>query len=238
MIAKRYKAAKLLLAVDCIIIGYDEDDGLKVLITKRGFEPHKGSLSLMGGFVQEDESVEDAAARILHDLTGLEGVYMEQMHVFSKPDRDSEERTVVVAFFALIDIKKYQNQMSTGYQSKWFPINNYPELIFDHGEMVEMAKERVQYRAAQHPLLLELLPGKFTIPQVMRLYEVLYNVKFDLGNFSRKIISTGLIIKLNERDKANSKKGAYYYKVDEKKYQEGFRRFLNFVNKPQFKTKN
>lgn len=234
---KKYRTKKLSLAVDCIIFGYNEDEGLKLLVIRRGFEPCKGQLSLMGGFVQEDESAEDAARRVLHDLTGLEGIYMEQMHVFSKPDRDPAERTVVVAFFALIDIKKYQNQMSTGYMSQWFPINQYPDLIFDHNEMVEMAKEHLRYRAAQHPLLFELLPSKFTIPQLMKLYEELYNTKFDLGNFSRKLISTDLIVKQKDRDKAGSKKGAFYYKLDAKRYEEGFSSFLNFVTKPKLKTR-
>jgi ADP-ribose pyrophosphatase YjhB (NUDIX family) len=236
MAISKYKAKKLLLAVDCIIFGYDEG-GLKLLVIRRGFEPRKGELSLMGGFVLENESAEDAARRVLHDLTGLEDVYMEQMHVFSKTDRDPAERTVVVAFFALIDIKEYQSQMSTGHLSQWFPINDYPQLIFDHNEMVEMAKEHLRYKAAQHPLLLELLPQKFTIPQLMNLYEELYNTNFDLGNFSRKVTSTGIIVKLKDRDKGNSKKGAFYYKLDTKKYEEGLHSFLNFVNKPKLKPK-
>lgn len=235
---KKYRAKKLLLAVDCIIFGYNEDEGVKLLLIRRGFEPMKGSLSLMGGFVGAEESAEDAARRVLQDLTGLEGVYMEQMHVFSKPDRDPADRTAVVAFFALIDIKKYQNQMTTGYLSQWFPINEYPELIFDHNEMVEMAKERLRYRAAQHPLVFELLPQKFTIPQLMRLYEELFNKHFDLGNFSRKLLSTGLIIKQKDRDKAGSKKGAFYYKLDAKRYAEGFSSFMNFVNKPKLKPRH
>ncbi|AYD47624.1 NUDIX hydrolase [Arachidicoccus soli] len=237
MIKRRYQVKKLLLAVDCIIFGYD-DDGLKLLVIERGFEPLKGAWSLVGGFVKETESVEDAANRVLHALTGLEGVYMEQMRVFSAPDRDCEERTVVVAFFALIDIKKYQQQISSGYHAKWVSINDYPELIFDHNVMVEMAKEQLRYRAALHPLLFELLPEKFTIPQAQQLFEELYNVSFDPGNFSRKLTSTNMLIKQTERDKLSSKKGAFYYKLDSKKYKDGFSTFLNFVYKPEFKKKD
>ncbi|HTN39066.1 MAG TPA: NUDIX domain-containing protein [Arachidicoccus sp.] len=233
---KRYSGKKLLLAVDCIIFGFDED-GLKLLVIKRGFEPCKGCWSLMGGFVGIKESSEDAANRVLHELTGLEGVYMEQMHLFSTPDRDPGERTAVMAYFALVDINRYQSQMSADFQAQWVSASEVPDLIFDHNAMVEMAKERVRYKAALHPLLFELLPPKFTIPQLQNLYEQLYDTKFDPGNFFRKLVSTGLLVRLKERDKLNSKKGAYYYKLDNEKYKEGFNTFLNFVYKPDFKQK-
>lgn len=226
----------MLLAVDCIIFGFD-DDGFKLLVIKRGFEPCKNRLSLMGGFVGETESSEDAAIRVLHELTGIEGVYMEQLHMFSAPDRDPGARTAVMAYFALIDIKRYQSQMSADFQAQWVAADDVPELIFDHNIMVEMAKERLRYKAALHPLLFELLPTKFTIPQLQNLYENLYETKFDPGNFFRKLLSTGLLVRLKERDKINSKKGAYYYKLDKQKYKDGFNTFLNFVYKPDFKQK-
>lgn len=232
---KRYQGEKLLLAVDCIIFGFEED-GLKLLLIKRGFEPGKGRLSLMGGFVGEKERSEDAAIRVLHELTGLEGVYMEQLHLFSSPGRDPGERTAVMTYFALIDIKRYQSQMSADFQARWVDANEVPELIFDHNDMVEMAKERLRYKAALHPLLFELLPDKFTIPQLQNLYEQLYDTKLDPGNFFRKIVSTGLLVRLKERDKLNSKKGAYFYQLDAEKYKEGFNTFLNFVYKPTFKN--
>lgn len=218
---------KFYVAVDCIIFGYDGQE-LKLLVIQRGFEPLKGQWSLVGGFVQENESAEGAAARVLKDLTGLDGLYMEQLHTFSDPLRDSQERTVSISYFALIDIQKYKQQISEDYPG-WFPINQLPDLIFDHNEIVELAKEKLRYKAALHPLLFELLPSKFTIPQLQNLYTCVYNVEFDKGNFTRKILSTDLLVKLKFKDMLNSKKGAFYYKVDSKKYKESSTAVLNFV---------
>jgi 8-oxo-dGTP diphosphatase len=226
---KRYSQQKrFLFAVDCIIFGYDGQD-LKLLVIQRGFEPFKGKWSLVGGFVTENESAEEAAKRILKELTGLDGLYMEQLHGFTAPERDTMERTISLAYFALIDIKKYKQQINEDYHPAWFPINELPQLIFDHAEFVELAKEKLRYKAALHPLLFELLPAKFTMPQLQSLYEVVYNIKFDNGNFNRKLLSTKLLVKLKDKDKLGSKKGAFYYKVDTKKYSEGFKMFLNFV---------
>lgn len=219
--------SKYYVAVDCIIFGYDGQE-LKLLVIQRGFEPLKGKWSLVGGFVQQNESAEDAATRVLKDLTGLDGLYMEQLHSFSNPARDSQERTVSIAYFALIDIQKYKQQISEDYPG-WFPINQLPDLIFDHNEIVELAKEKLRYKAALHPLLFELLPSRFTIPQLQNLYTCVYNMEFDKGNFTRKILSTGLLLKLKFKDMLNSKKGAFYYKVDPKKYKDSFHVVLNFV---------
>jgi len=226
---KRYSLQKrFLFAVDCIIFGYDGVD-LKLLVIQRSFEPFKGMWSLVGGFVGESESAEGAAARVLKDLTGLDGLYMEQLHAFTEPDRDLVERTISIAYFALIDIQKYKQQINEDYHPAWFPINQLPDLIFDHNRIVELAKEKLRYKAALHPLLFELLPAKFTMPQLQSLYQAVYNTEFDKGNFNRKLLSTKLLVKLKDKDKLNSKKGAYYYKVDHKKYSAGFKAFLNFV---------
>jgi|SRR6218665_45542 len=225
------KQSRFLLAVDCIIFGYDGQE-LKLLVIQRGFQPWKGEWSLVGGFVQHDETAEEAAQRVLKSLTGLDVMYMEQLHIFSQTDRDSEERTVSVAFFSLIDIQKYKQQLSEDFHPAWFPINHVPDLIFDHNQMVELAKEKLRYKAALHPLLFELLPAKFTIPQLQNLYESVYNSRFDKGNFNRKILSTDLLTRLADKDKLNSKKGAFYYKVNTKTYKANFHSFLNLVSDP------
>lgn len=227
---QRYSQQKrFLFAVDCIIFGYDGDD-LKLLVIERGFEPFKGQWSLVGGFVGEQESGEDAAARVLRDLTGLDGIYMEQLNAFSEVARDSVERTISITFFALIDIQKYKAQLNENFHPVWFPINEIPELIFDHERIVQLAKEKLRYKAALHPLLFELLPQKFTMPQLQHLYEAVYDTEFDKGNFNRKMLSTKLLLKLKDKDKGNSKKGAFYYTLDQEKYSEGFKSFLNFVS--------
>ncbi len=215
---KKYsQQTRFLIAVDCIIFGYDGEE-LKLLVIKRGFSPMKGRWSLVGGFVTKKEDTDEAARRVLRTLTGLDGLYLEQLHTFSAVKRDTQERTVSVAYFTLIDLQKYRQQMSDDYHPEWFSINQVPALIFDHEEMVEMARKHLRYKAALHPLLFELLPAKFTIPQLQRLYESVYNRTFDSGNFTRKINSTKLLTRLNEKDRTGSKKGAYYYKVNTKKY--------------------
>ena len=222
---------RYLVALDCIIFGFDGKD-IKLLLIKRGFEPEKGKWSLMGGFMQPEETLDEAANRVLKQLTGLEGVYMEQLHVFSEPNRDPMERTVSVSYFALIDIHKYEKQISEEYHAEWFLLAKKPRLIFDHDDMVRLAKKQLRYKAALHPILFQLLPEKFTIPQLQNLYECVYDALFDNRNFTRKVMSTGLLVKLNGKDKSNSKKGAFYYKLDKRAYKVKEDAFLNFVPKP------
>lgn len=225
------KQTRVLAAIDCIIFGFDGED-LKLLLIQRAFEPQKGSWSLMGGFVQPDENFEQASARILKQLTGLQGVYMEQLYAYGKPDRDPVERTVSVAHFALIDIHMYEKQISDDYHAEWFPLKKIPKLVFDHNIMVEMAKEKLRYKAAFHPILFELLPEKFTIPQLHSLYEGVYDTELDKRNFSRKLMSTNLLLKQKEKEKERSKKGAFYYKLDKRKYNSAINSFLNFIPNP------
>lgn len=226
------KESHMLVAVDCIIFGFDGEN-LKILLIKRGFDPEEGKWSLMGGFIGKDESLDEAANKILHQLTGLNGVYLEQLHTFGNPSRDPMERTISVAYFALIDIHKYERQLNDNYHAEWFLTTEMPNLIFDHNQMVETAKQRIRYKAALHPILFELLPRKFTIPQLQSLYEGVYNTPIDNRNFIRKLTSTGLLIKLEEKDKSNSKKGAFYFKLDKKKYKAKFQAFLNFIPNPE-----
>ena len=221
----------MLVAVDCIIFGFD-GNVLKILLVKRSIEPEVNKWSLMGGFVQPPEYLAEAAARVLQDLTGLTNVYQEELHSFSAPARDPMERTVSVAYFALIDINAYQQQITTNYHAEWFPLNKFPTLIFDHNQMVEKARARLQYKAAFHPILFELLPAKFTIPQLQNLYEAVYNIAMDKRNFSRKVLSTGLLLKQDEKNKESSKKGAFYYKLNKKKYNANFHSVLNIIPNP------
>jgi 8-oxo-dGTP diphosphatase len=222
----------ILVAVDCIIFGFDGKD-IKLLLIQRGFEPEKNKWSLMGGFLKSNEKLDEAANRVLKQLTGLEGVYLEQLQAFSDPDRDPEERTISVPYFALIDIQQYEKQINEHYHAEWYLLSKKPRLIFDHDDMVRLAQKHMRYKAALHPILFELLPPKFTIPQLQNLYEAVYDTIFDSRNFTRKLMSTGLLVKLNEKDKAGSKKGAFYYKLDKRKYKANMAAFLNFVPKAE-----
>lgn len=221
-----------LVAIDCIIFGFDGEH-LKILLIKRGFEPEKNKWSLMGGFLQPSENTDEAAIRVLYELTGLKDVYLEQLSVFSSPERDTVERTISVAYFALIDINKYKKQLNDNFHAEWFSINAFPALIFDHCKMVDLAKRKIQYKSAIHPVLFELMPDKFTIPQLYDLYIEVYGEKIDKANFIRKLLATNLLIRLNEKDKSASKKGAFYYKLDKKSYLKSFQSFINLIPNPE-----
>jgi 8-oxo-dGTP diphosphatase len=217
-----------LLAVDCIIFGFDGKD-LKLLLIQRGFEPEKKKWSLMGGFLEADETLDLAANRILKKLTGLEDIYLEQLHVFSSINRDPEERTVSVSYFALIDIERYEKQLSHEYHAEWFLINQRPPLIFDHDEMVRLAQKQLRIKSAMQPILFELLPKKFTILQLQNLYEGVYETSFDKRNFIRKLMATGLLIKLEAKDKSGSRKGSFLYKLNKRQYNAKLDIFTHYI---------
>ncbi|WP_018627763.1 NUDIX hydrolase [Niabella aurantiaca] len=231
MAAKYSNQSRYTVAVDCIVFGYDGKN-LKILLVKRALIPLKGRWSLMGGFVAKNESADQAASRILAALTGLTNVYQEQFYTFTDPGRDTQERTISIAYFSLIDIKKYKESISDAYQAEWFSIKDFPNLIFDHQAMVKMAKKRLQYKATSHAILFELLPDKFTLPLLQSLFEDVYETSFDKGNFSRKMLSTGLLLKQRDKDKTGSKKGAYFYKLDRKNYQQNLHKILKLVPNP------
>jgi 8-oxo-dGTP diphosphatase len=222
---------RILVAVDCIIFGFDGWN-IKLLLVQRSLKPENGKWSLMGGFINPSESPEDAANRVLEERTGLKNVYMEQFRVFGKPKRDPVERTLSIAYFALIDIQQYETQLTNENHPEWFLLDEMPEMVFDHAEMVKLAKKQLRYKAALHPILFQLLPERFTIPQLQALYEGVYQTQFDDRNFSRKLLSTGLLVKLGEKDKQSSKKGAFYYRLDPSNYEEKFEKFLNLVPNP------
>lgn len=207
----------ILVAVDCIIFGFDGSE-LKALLVKRGLEPERNRWSLMGGFVQRDESADAAASRILKMLTGLSQVYMEQLYTFTEVHRDIAGRVISIAYFALINIHEYSNQLHQDHEAHWFPLKEIPPLIFDHDKMVQKAQAALRDKVANHPIGFELLPPKFTLPQLQSLYEAIYDAPLDKRNFSRKILSLGILNKLDEKEKISSRKGAYYFVFDKKKY--------------------
>lgn len=221
------KADKILLAVDSIIFGFDQGD-LKILLIKRDFEPELGKWSLMGGFLKKYENLNEAAIRILHHLTGLRNIYMEQLYTFSMIDRDPAERTLSVAYYALIDIALHDKELVQKNSAKWFSLEEAPDLIFDHNRMVERAIARLKRRALNKPIGFELLPPKFTMRQLQKLYEAILDKKLDKRNFINKINSLGILVKLNEKDMTVSKKGAYLYTFDKEKYDEKVQEGFNF----------
>lgn len=229
---EQYKQqTKCLVALDSIIFGFDGED-LKLLLVKRGVENEIDTWSLMGGWLQPSERLEEAAKRIVFELTNIDNVYLEQLATFGDPERDPVERTVSVAYFALIKVPDYEPIISHKYDAEWFSVRHLPPLLFDHGQMVELAKERLRYKAAFHLIGFELLPEKFTIPQLQKLYEAIFGVEMDKRNFSRKILSTKLLVKLKEKQKGYSKKGAYYFQLNKELYERHFNSFFNLVPNP------
>lgn len=220
---------KFHVAVDSIIFGYDEGGReLKLLLLKRNFQPAMGEWSLMGGFLNKEESIDSAAKRILHQLTGLSDVYMEQLYSFGEIDRDPGDRIISVAYFALIKINDSDLELVKNHGATWVPISSLPQLIFDHNQMVERAMKKLQVRARTQPIGFELLPEKFTIPQLQGLYEAIYNKPLDKRNFRRKLLAMDLLEKQEEKEKESSRKGAWYYRFDEKKYEDLLKRGFNF----------
>ncbi len=213
-----YKAhTKTLLAVDCIIFGFDQDN-LKILLIKRDFEPEKGKWSLMGGFLRPDETLDEAASRILQKLTGLHDIYLDQLRSFSQPDRDPVDRTVSTAYYALINIEEHNKELTKKHSAEWFNIQDIPALIFDHNDMIRQAIKRLRYKASTEPIGFELLPEKFTMRQLQKLYEAILGQELDKRNFIKKILSLDVLIKLDEKDMTSSKKGSFLYKFDAEKY--------------------
>jgi len=208
-----------LIAVDCIIFGYDiPEKEIKLLLIKRNFEPSKGRWSLAGGFVEERESLYEAASRILHSLTGLDNIFLEQSYTYGDTERDPGARVVSVAWFALIGISDIGRDFAEKSSAHWRSISDLPDLIFDHTLMVERALSDLQDQIKVRPVGFELLPEKFTLVQLQDLYEAIYRRKTDKRNFRKKILSMGILEKLNEKEKETSKKGAYYYRFNKDKY--------------------
>ena len=218
---------KVLVAVDSVIFGFDRE-GLKILLIKRDFEPQKGAWSLMGGFLKKNETLDQAANRVLHELTGLDSIYMEQVSSYSELGRDPVERTISVAFFALINIAQHDFKLNKAQHAQWFSLSQAPTPIFDHQQMIAEALERLKRKALTNPIGFELLPEKFTMRQLQDLYESILNEKLDKRNFINKINALEILIRLEEKDKTTSKKGAFLYKFDEEKYNQKIDEGFNF----------
>jgi len=209
-----------LVAVDCIIFGYDiAEKVIKLLLIKRSFEPAKGKWSLAGGFVRDDESLDGAACRILRKLTGLEIIYMKQSYSYGNIDRDPGDRVISVAYFALTGISDICKDIAEQNGAHWVSISLLPDLIFDHSKMVQKALADLQNQVKVKPVGFELLPEKFTLVQLQDLYEAIYQRKTDKRNFRKKILSMGILEKIDEKEKETSKKGAFYFKFDLERYE-------------------
>ena len=200
------------VGVDCVIFGLHEGK-LNILLIKRRMMPGKGQWSLMGGFVEEIESVDDAAKRVLHQLTGLENVYMEQVGTFGSIDRDPGARVISVAYCALLNFDEQDHQRVTENDAHWIPFDEIPELFFDHPQIVEKALEYLRLQIHRKPLVFQFLPELFTLSQLQSVYEAILGEKLDKRNFRKRILDIYSLEKTDKIDKSGSKRGATLYKL-------------------------
>jgi 8-oxo-dGTP diphosphatase len=209
-----------LVAVDCIVFGYDIlEKEIKLLLIKRSFEPAMGKWSLAGGFVTEKESLDEAASRILFQLTGLRDVYMEQSFTYGEILRDPGARVISTSYSALIKIQDIDRKLKEVNGAQWQSLARLPHLIFDHRNMVNRALNVLQMQVKVKPVGFALLPEKFTLVQLQNLYEAIYQREIDKRNFRKKILSMNILEKLEEKERETSKKGAFYYKFNEERYE-------------------
>ena len=211
--------SKVWLSVDCIIFGFDEGK-LKILIGKRKMDPGRGEWSLYGGFVRSDESVDDAASRTLFELTGLRNLFMRQVGAFGNVDRDPGERVVSIAYYALINVRDYDDVLRRAHGLAWMDVNEIPQLYSDHNEMVLKARKMMQQKLATEPVGFRLLPSLFTLTQLQKLYEAVNGVELDKRNFRKHVKEMDFIEKTELIDKTSSKRGAYLYRFNKRVYNE------------------
>ena len=211
--------SKIWVSVDVIIFGFDEQK-LKVLIGRRQMDPGRGEWSLYGGFVAADESIDHCAERTLEELTGLRHLYMQQVGAFGAVDRDPGERVISIAYYALINVKDYNEQVRRKHGVEWVDINAIPTLYSDHNLMVEQALKKMRQKIKNEPISFRLLPQLFTLTQLQRLYEAVIGGDVDKRNFRKRIKEMDFIEKTELIDKKTSKRGASLYRFNKKAYNE------------------
>lgn len=214
-----HDSEKHLVAVDCIILGF-EDNKLKILIGRRKMEPGAGEWSLYGGFVKRDESLKDAAKRVLRALTGIHDIYMRQVGAFGELDRDPGDRVISVVYCALINVADYDNTLLDKYGLTWVDMDKMPKLFSDHNKMVNQAIDQLRRHIKTEPLSFNLLPDLFTLTQLQNVYEAVLGEDLDKRNFRKRIKQIDFIEKTDLINKKTSKRGAALYRFNEKAYKD------------------
>ncbi len=208
------------LATDCVVFGLDEG-ALKVLLEQRALSPFEGCWALPGGFVRQGESVDDCARRELHEETGLQDVFLEQLYTFGDEGRDPRGHVVSVAYYALTHRAGHRLTARTdAREAAWFDASSPPELAFDHQEILESALERLRGKARYRPIGFALLPETFTLGALQGLYETLLGVPLDKRNFRKKVQSLGLLKETALQDRSGPGRPARLYRFDRRRYQQ------------------
>lgn len=216
------------LTVDAVVFGLD-DDGLQVLLIQRAIEPFAGRWALPGGFVHMDESLEAAVVRELREETGLERVFLEQLFTYGDPGRDPRERVVTVAYYALVRLADHRVQAATDARDcAWFAIDDLPRLAFDHDTIVAQALARLRGKVRYQPIGFELLPKKFTLTQLQRLYETVLDRPLDKRNFRKKALALEILEELDEVERDVAHRAARLYRFDERSYRRLIKDGFNF----------
>lgn len=224
----RYEYPHPAVTVDCVVFGLDEAD-LKVMLIQRGIKPFRGKWALPGGFVHMDETLEEAARRELAEETGIRQAYLEQLYTFGDPRRDPRERVITVAYYALVNLADHKIRAATDAgDAAWFPVCDAPPLAFDHERIVEMAHERLKGKLRYQPIGFELLPTKFTLTELQRVYETVLEVELDKRNFRKKILNMDLLKGLEEVQKDVAHRAARLYRFNERKYRQLVKKGFNF----------
>ncbi|NJK51858.1 MAG: NUDIX hydrolase [Leptolyngbyaceae cyanobacterium SU_3_3] len=217
------------LTVDCVVFGLDDQNILKVLLIQRKIPPFQDQWALPGGFVQMDESLEDAARRELQEETGVAGVFLEQLYTFGDLGRDPRDRVVSVAYYGLVNLTEYPIQAATDAKNTaWFPVASPPSLAFDHPQILATALTRLQGKVRYQPIGFELLPAKFTLTQIQKLYETVLGQPLDKRNFRKKLLKMGLLTPLAEVQTGVAHRAAKLYQFDLAKYQQLKEKGFNF----------
>jgi ADP-ribose pyrophosphatase YjhB (NUDIX family) len=211
--------SKVWVSVDVIIFGFDASK-LKILIGRRQMDPGRGEWSLYGGFVAPNEGLDEAAERTLYNLTGLRKLYMRQVGAFGSVHRDPGERVISIAYYALINVKDYDDNLRKEHGLEWVDINNIPPLYSDHQEMVSQALHIMRQKIKTEPISFRLLPDLFTLTQLQRLYEAVQGDEVDKRNFRKRVKDMDFIEKTELIDKTGSKRGAYLYRFNKKAFNE------------------
>lgn len=220
--------AKLGLTVDCVVFGLDAEH-LKVMLIRRAIPPFQGEWALPGGFVRPDESLEETARRELQEETGITKIFLEQLYTFGEVDRDPRDRIVTVAYYALINLSSQIISATTdASEAHWFPVNALPKLAFDHDRIFQTAMQRLRGKVRYEPIGFELLPAKFTLSQLQKLYELILGKNLDKRNFRKKILSMNLLIDLQERETNVRRRAGKLYQFDHRKYQQLKTKGFNF----------
>jgi 8-oxo-dGTP diphosphatase len=213
-----YEYARPAITVDCVVFGLDETD-LKVLLIQRKLTPFQHGWALPGGFVRIDETLDDAARRELEEEAGVTDVYLEQLYTFGALDRDPRERIVTVAYYALAKLSDHRIQAATDAMGVgWFSLDDLPKLAFDHGDIVQRAHERLRGKVRYAPVGFELLPARFSLTQLQRLYEIILGTGLDKRNFRKKILAMDLLVETDEVEQGVRHRAARLYRFDRRKY--------------------